>query len=56
MHRKKVRMGVGCETGFFKPAIKLIQVNDQLLIRHSAVGWCLVVGYVEKKTLACFSN
>ncbi len=34
---------VGC---FFKPAIELIQIVCQLLILHSAGGWCLVVGYL----------
>ncbi len=33
-------MGVGC---FFKPAVELIQIICQLLIVHSAGGWCLVV-------------
>ncbi len=33
-----------CEWCFFKPAIKLIQMVCQLLILHSAGGWCLVTG------------
>ncbi len=33
-----------CEWCFFKPAIELIQIVCQLLILHSAGGWCLVVG------------
>ncbi len=35
-------MGVG--GGGFKPAVELIQIVCQLLILHSAGGWCLVVG------------
>ncbi len=31
---------------FFKPAIELIQIVCQLLILHSAGGWCLVIGDV----------
>ncbi len=31
---------------FFKPAIELIQIICQLLILHSAGGWCLEVGYL----------
>ncbi len=30
----------------FKPAVELIQIACQLLILHSAGGWCLVVGYL----------
>ncbi len=33
-----------CEWCFFKPAIELIQMVCQLLILHSAGGWCLVTG------------
>ncbi len=35
-----------CEWWFFKPAIELIQIVCQLLILHSAGGWCLVTGNV----------
>ncbi len=31
---------------FFKSALELIQIFCQLLILHSAEGWCLVVGYL----------
>ncbi len=31
---------------FFKPAIELMQIICQLLILHSAGGWCLITGYV----------
>ncbi len=34
----------GCGGGGFKPAVELIQIVCQLLILHSAGGWCLVVG------------
>ncbi len=34
----------GCWMCFFKPATELIQIVCQLLILHSAGGWCLVVG------------
>ncbi len=36
-------VGVGC---FFKPAVELVQIVCQLLILHSARGWCLVTGDV----------
>ncbi len=35
-----------CEWCFFKPAVELIQIVCQLLILHSAGGWCLVTGDV----------
>ncbi len=36
-----LRRSEGC---LFKPAVELIQIVCQLLIIHSAGGWCLVVG------------
>ncbi len=40
---RDVQTGQGC---FSKPTVKVIQIVCQLLILHSAGGWCLVTGDV----------
>lgn len=40
----KVRLGVRCEMGLFKPALKPILVFHQLLTHHRVGGWHLVTG------------
>ncbi len=44
----QIRMGVGCETGLFKSAVKHIQIVSQLLILYRLWGWCFVHGDVPQ--------